>query len=168
VIMGSQSILASYSVAALNPDLLMSAEVDIMPVDADAAEIERLSDHLHGSLGQDSSFQEAFGFHVDGITIDTSVLPQGWVYRLIPAVDPASGATAWCLDPHDLAIAKLIAGRSKDLDLVDRPLGAECHDAAGLVRLPAHHVEPEREMQVVVDVRPVEVGDGGVEVIRAR
>jgi hypothetical protein len=116
--MGSQSILASYSVAALNPDLLMSAEVDIMPVDADAAEIERLSDHLHGSLGQDSSFQEAFGFHVDGITIDTSVLPQGWVYRLIPAVDPASGATAWCLDPHDLAIAKLIAGRSKDLDFV--------------------------------------------------
>jgi hypothetical protein len=118
VIMGSQSILASYPAVTLSPDLLMSAEVDIMPVDADAAEIERLSDHLHGSLGQDSLFQETHGFHVDGITIDTAVLAAGWVDRLIPAVDPASGATAWCLDPHDLAIAKLIAGRPKDIDFV--------------------------------------------------
>lgn len=119
VIMGSQSILASYSATILDPSLMMSAEVDIMPVAADRAEVERLSDHLDGSLGQDSRFQESFGFHVDGISIDTSVLEKCWFDRLIPEVDPSSGATGWCLDPHDLAAAKLIAGREKDIEFVD-------------------------------------------------
>lgn len=119
VIMGSQSILASYSVLTLNRELMMSAEVDIMPVAIDSSEIERLSDHLDGSLGQDSHFQESFGFHVDGISIETSVPPDGWIDRLIPEVDPSSGATGWCLDPHDLAVAKLIAGRPKDIDFVE-------------------------------------------------
>jgi hypothetical protein len=118
VIMGSQSILAAYSPAALDRRLLFSAEVDVMPVAHDAGEIERLSDYLHGALGQDSRFQETHGFHVDGVSIDTSVLPGGWVHRLIPAVDPSSDAVGWCLDPHDLAVAKLIAGRPKDLDFV--------------------------------------------------
>jgi hypothetical protein len=118
VIMGSQSILAAYSPAALDRRLLFSAEVDVMPVADDPAEIERLADYLHGALGQDSLFQATHGFHVDGISIDTSVLPSGWVHRLIPAVDPSSGATGWCLDPHDLAVAKMIAGRAKDLDFV--------------------------------------------------
>lgn len=77
VIMGSQSILASYSTMVLDQEL------------------------------------------VDGISIETSVLPQGWIDRLIPEVDPSSGATGWCLDPHDLAVAKLIAGRPKDIDFVD-------------------------------------------------
>lgn len=118
VIMGSQSILAAYSPAALDLRLLFSAEVDVMPVADDAAEIERLADYLHGSLGQDSLFQATHGFHVDGVSIDTSVLPTGWVHRLIPATDPGSGAVGWCVDPHDLAVAKMIAGRPKDLDFV--------------------------------------------------
>jgi hypothetical protein len=118
VIMGSQSILAAFPTTALDRRLLMSAEIDIMPVAADEDEIERLSDYLHGAAGQDSRFQETHGFHIDGITIETAVLPPEWVHRLIPAVDPSSGATGWCLDPHDLAVAKLIAGRPKDLDFV--------------------------------------------------
>lgn len=119
VIMGSQSILASYSAMVLDSALMMSAEVDIMPIAADRDEINRLSDQLDGSLGQESHFHESFGFHVDGISIETSVLPNGWVDRLIPEVDPSSGATGWCLDPHDLAVAKLIAGRPKDNEFVD-------------------------------------------------
>jgi hypothetical protein len=119
VIMGSQSILASHSAMVLNSELMMSAEVDILPVAANREEINRLSDHLDGSLGQESHFHESFGFHVDGISIETSVLPDGWIDRLIPEVDPGSGATGWCLDPHDLAVAKLIAGRPKDIDFVD-------------------------------------------------
>lgn len=118
VIMGSQSILAAFPASTLDRRLLMSAELDVMPVAADPVEVERLSDFLHGSLGQDSRFQEFHGVHVDGITIETSVLPSGWVHRLIPAVDPGSGATGWFLDPHDLAVAKLVAGRPKDVDFV--------------------------------------------------
>jgi len=119
VIMGSQSILASYSAMVLDSALMMSAEVDILPIASDRDEINRLSDHLDGSLGQESHFHESFGFHVDGISIETSVLPDGWIDRLIPEVDSGSGATGWCLDPHDLAVAKLIAGRPKDNDFVD-------------------------------------------------
>lgn len=119
VIMGSQSILASYSTMVLDSQLMMSAEVDILPIAADRDEINRLSDYLDGSLGQESHFHESFGFHVDGISFETSVLPNGWIDRLIPEVDPSSGATGWCLDPHDLAVAKLIAGRPKDNDFVD-------------------------------------------------
>lgn len=65
VIMGSQSILASFPPKTLDRRLLMSAEVDVMPVARDGGEIERLADQLHGSLGQDSNFQELHGFHVD-------------------------------------------------------------------------------------------------------
>lgn len=119
VIMGSQSILASYSAIVLDSELMMSAEVDILPIAADRDEINRLADHLDGSLGQESHFHESFGFHVDGISIETSVLPDGWIDRLIPEVDPSTEATGWCLDPHDLAVAKLIAGRPKDYDFVD-------------------------------------------------
>jgi Nucleotidyltransferase of unknown function (DUF6036) len=119
VIMGSQSILASYSAMVLDSALTMSAEVDILPVAADREEINRLSDHLDGALGQESHFHESFGFHVDGISIETSVLPDGWVDRLVPETDPSSGATGWCLDPHDLTVAKLIAGRPKDIEFVD-------------------------------------------------
>lgn len=28
------------------------------------------------------------------------------------------GATGWCLEVHDLAVSKLVAGREKDLDFV--------------------------------------------------
>jgi len=130
VIMGSQSVLGSFPPLTLDRRLLMSAEVDVMPVAKDEHEIERLSDFLHGSLGQDSYFQETNGFHVDGISIETAVLPKGWVHRLIPEVDPASGATGWCLDPHDLAAAKLIAGRPKDLDFVQVLIDARLVDPA--------------------------------------
>jgi hypothetical protein len=119
VIMGSQSILASYSAMVLDSALMMSAEVDILPIAADRDEINRLSDHLDGSLGQESHFHESFGFHVVGISSVTSVLPDGWIDRLIPEVDPSTEATGWCLDPHDLAVGKLIAGRPKDYDFVD-------------------------------------------------
>lgn len=97
VIMGSQSILASYSATVLDSRPMMSAEVDIMPIAADAAEVERLSDQLDGSLGQESRFHESFGFHVDGISINTSVLEGSWFDRLIPEVEqgPAQPAGVW-------------------------------------------------------------------------
>lgn len=47
------------------------------------------------------------------------MLEGSWFDRLIPEVEQRSGATGWCLDPHDLAAAKLIAGRAKDIEFVD-------------------------------------------------
>ena len=38
------------------------------------------------------------------------------------------GATGWCLETHDLAVSKLVAGREKDLDFVQGVLRGELVD----------------------------------------
>jgi len=55
---------------------------------------------------------------VSATTVDetTATLPNGWKQRLIglPPGD-TEGVKGLCLDPHDLAIAKYVARREKDL-----------------------------------------------------
>ena len=47
------------------------------------------------------------------------MLPAGWKDRLIPVRNKNTGAgTALCLEIHDLAVSKLVAGREKDLSFV--------------------------------------------------
>jgi hypothetical protein len=48
------------------------------------------------------------------------VLPDGWRERVV-RVETAdtAGAVGWCLEPHDLAVSKLAAGREKDLEFVE-------------------------------------------------
>ena len=46
----------------------------------------------------------------------TASLPAGWDKRLIPICNPnTNGATGWCIETHDIAVAKYAAGRPKDL-----------------------------------------------------
>lgn len=40
------------------------------------------------------------------------------------------GAIGWCLEPHDLAVSKLIAGRDKDFDFVSVMIAARIVSAA--------------------------------------
>ena len=35
------------------------------------------------------------------------------------------GAIGWCLEPHDIAVSKLIAGRDKDFDFVSVMIAAK-------------------------------------------
>ena len=49
----------------------------------------------------------------------TATLPAGWSDRLVPlANDNTGGSIGWCLEVHDLAVSKLVAGREKDLDFL--------------------------------------------------
>ncbi len=50
--------------------------------------------------------------------------------RTTPFKSNTRGATGWCLEPHDLVLAKLVAGREKDLAY------ARAAVAAGIVALP--------------------------------
>lgn len=51
-----------------------------------------------------------------GVSISTAILPTGWEDRLVEFCPPdSSPAAAVCLDPVDLVVAKLVAGRPKDL-----------------------------------------------------
>jgi hypothetical protein len=67
-------------------------------------------------IGQDSLFHETHGYYADPVDEKTAVLPQGWRGRLVnlPPGD-TQGVRGLCLDPHDLAIAKYVARRGKDI-----------------------------------------------------
>jgi len=111
-IVGSQAILGPCPDA--HPELRRSMEVDIAPKNRPDREAV-----VEGSIGELSPFHQTFGFYVDGVDIDGIVLPDGWRERTV-AVDNANtnGIRGLCLDPADLAISKLAAGRPKDLDFV--------------------------------------------------
>jgi len=76
------------------------------------------------AIGVYSPFHESYGYYADPVDEKTSALPRGWRGRLgnLPPGD-TEGVLGLCLDPHDLAIAKYVAGRQKDL-LFNRQLVA--------------------------------------------
>lgn len=62
-----------------------------------------------------SHFHETHGFYVQGVGQGTAVLPASWPERLVRVRNAnTSGRSGLCLEPHDLCVAKLIAGRAKD------------------------------------------------------
>ncbi len=113
VIIGSQAILASFDEASLPSAATRSVEADILPLDdADGSK----ADLIDGVLGELSQFDETFGYHGDGVSIETAVLPKDWGARLIPFKNVnTNGVTGLCLERHDLCVAKLAAFREKDL-----------------------------------------------------
>lgn len=49
----------------------------------------------------------------------TAMLPDGWETRLVKiANDNTNNIVGLCLEPHDLMVSKLYAGREKDIDFV--------------------------------------------------
>ncbi len=120
VIVGSQAVLGQFPQA---PDeLLVSIEADVFSL-RDPAD----NDLIDGSIGEGSPFHQTFGYYAHGVSVGTAVLPSGWRERLVPVRNEnTGGGTGLCLEIHDLAVSKLVAGRGKDYDFV-----------AGLVR---HHL----------------------------
>ncbi len=112
VIIGSQSILASFREFMLPDDATMSAEADILPFDDDD---EAKADKVDGLLGEASHFSAKYGVYADGVSPWTASLPTGWDERLVRIEDPESGAVGLCLHPEDLCVAKVLAGRAKDI-----------------------------------------------------
>lgn len=108
IIIGSQSLHGKYP--DLADDIVRSAEVDLI-AKSHSARTEWLN-----ALGQDSPFHEQFGYYADPVDERTATLPAGWKGRLVnlPAGD-TEGVRGLCLDPHDLAIAKYVARREKDI-----------------------------------------------------
>jgi hypothetical protein len=74
---------------------------------------------IDGAIGELSQFHQTFGYYAHGVDQTTAVLPPGWEDRLIAVRNEnTGGATGWCLEVHDLACAKLVAGRERDADFV--------------------------------------------------
>jgi hypothetical protein len=108
-VIGSQSILGQFPDAPA--EVLVSIEADMYPADR-----PELADLVDGSIGEGSQFHEQFGYYAQGVGPDTAVLPAGWQRRLVSLKNEnTAGVEALCLEVHDLAISKYVAGREKDL-----------------------------------------------------
>ena len=112
VVIGSQAILASYPEP---PDgLLESMEADLYP----ARDPEKSGD-VDGAIGDGSHFHRSFGYYAHGVGPETAKPPDGWQDRLIrleipPRLLSDRRPVAFCLEVHDLVLAKCVAGRDRD------------------------------------------------------
>ncbi len=108
VVIGSQAVLGQFPEAPA--DLLVSIEADVFtfrnPADAEL---------IDGSIGEGSPFHQTFGYYAHGVAEETAILPAGWKDRLVVVRNANTGnGCGLCLEVHDLAVAKLAAGREKD------------------------------------------------------
>ncbi|MFB9715760.1 DUF6036 family nucleotidyltransferase [Arthrobacter methylotrophus] len=113
IVIGSQSILGSFTEDELPAAITMSDAVDIAPFADD--DVGTLADSIDSALGEWSPFHKEFGFYVQAVERETAVLPADWEYRLVGVRNVRTrNSTGLCLDPYDLCAAKLIAARLKD------------------------------------------------------
>lgn len=123
VVIGSQAILGSFP----NPPgtMLFSAEADVYPLN-DPAKAEEID----GSLGDGSYFHGTFGYYAHGVGPETAAAPSGWEERLVRVEIPLraaqeEAAVALCLEPHDLVLAKCVAGRGRDWEFARDAIAAD-------------------------------------------
>jgi hypothetical protein len=109
-IVGSAAILAVLP----NPPegaLTATRDVDVIPPQDD----ERMADRISFVLGEASDFDLEHGYYAQGVTSATpKYAPGTWKARAIPV--RVERYTGWCMEPHDLVLSKLGAGREKDID----------------------------------------------------
>jgi hypothetical protein len=147
VIIGSQSLHGRYP--DLADEILSSAEVDLLAMRSDRAEWLNV-------IGQDSPFHQEFGYYADPVEEGTAILPSGWKNRLVnlPPGD-TEGVRGLCLEPHDLAISKYVAGRDKDRRfnraLVERGIVERARLLALVDETPVPEVVRERIRAFVVE-----------------
>ena len=126
LVIGSQSILGTYDETRLPARATASHEVDIAPLRDDDA--ESLATRLDVVAGEWSEFDEQHGFYIQGASVRTAYLPEGWADRVVE-VRPESGTAAvgLCLEVGDLCAAKLARNAEKGREFVEALV------AAGLV-----------------------------------
>lgn len=108
VVIGSQSVLGQFPAAPA--DLLVSSEADVYP-----RHRPDRADLVDGSIGEGSTFHATFGYYAQGVGPETAILPAGWQERLVRVENANTrGIAGLCLEVHDLAVSKYVAGRPKD------------------------------------------------------
>lgn len=123
VVVGSQAILGSFGEEELPEPAHASIEADVTFFEDYENDKSDLVD-MH--IGEDSQFHSTFGYYAQGVNVEVAVLPAGWRARIVTYSSAATnGATGHCLEPHDLVVSKLVAGRMKDLEFAGALLHAE-------------------------------------------
>jgi hypothetical protein len=146
VVIGSQAILGQFPNAP--PALLVSMEADLFPLHRP----ER-ADLIDGSIGENSPFHELFGYYAQGVGEQTAVLPRGWRDRLVRIVNAnTEGVTGLCLEVHDLAISKHVAGRAKDLEFT-RVLARQGMTESKTLLARLKETEVPKELRAIIEAR---------------
>lgn len=109
VLVGSQAVL----LALEHPSgrLTLSDEIDLYPATA-----PEKADAIDGAIGALSQFHGEFGYHADGVSPETAVMPVDWMSRA--KLHYFGDITAICPDLHDLCVSKCVAMRGKDAEFV--------------------------------------------------
>jgi hypothetical protein len=116
LVLGSQSILGTFDEDDLPPEATASQEADIAFLDDPG---RNKADGVEGIIGEMSTFHQEHGVYAEGVHIDVATLPDGWKDRLVSwELQSSKPAEPHFLEPHDLAVSKLAAGRQKDHDFV--------------------------------------------------
>ena len=137
VVIGSQAVLGQFPDAPVA--LLASMEADLYPLAR-----PELADMVDGAIGEGSRFHQTHGYYAQGVGPETAVLPAGWRKRLVRVENQNTGGTAGlCLEVHDLAISKYVAGRGKDREFTRELARHAMVDRATLLRrLAATRLDP--------------------------
>jgi hypothetical protein len=142
LVIGSAAILASYPDEELPIEATRSEEADLAPFDdPDGSKADRID----GAIGEASPFHTLHGYYAQGVGPETAKLPDGWRSRLVPFEAPGlTSGRGFCLEPHDLAASKLVAGRIKDFEFVEALIELELLDPLLLLSrvnaIPRHEV----------------------------
>jgi hypothetical protein len=141
LVIGSQAILATFDEDELPEETTLSIEADVAFLDDPE---ERKSDLVDGAIGELSPFHDEFGIYGQGVSLSTATLPTGWQERLVAFDDlEAAESNAVCLEPHDLVVSKLVAGREKDYRFARALLDARLISAEVLSARAKHLPGPE-------------------------
>ena len=137
VIIGSQAVLGQFPEAPAA--LLRSMEADLYPLSR-----PELADKVDGAIGEGSKFHQTHGYYAQGVGPDTAILPKGWQQRLVRIENPnTEGIAGLCLEVHDLAISKYVAGREKDREFTRALVRHEMTDKKTLLaRLAITKLDP--------------------------
>jgi hypothetical protein len=145
VVIGSQVVLVEHPDAPA--ELLMSMEVDLYP-----RRRPELAAAIDGALGDGSRFHQTFGYYAHGVGPETVIGATGWeerLRRLELRGHKGEKVIAWCLEMHDLVLAKLAAGREHDYTFVRAAIRAGLVDRdrlrLGVDLMPESHRDQTRE-----------------------
>jgi hypothetical protein len=147
-------VVGSAAILAALPDppagaLTATRDVDVIPPGDD----EQLADRISFVLGEASDFDIEHGYYAQGVSLRTPAFaPTDWPSRALPV--RVADYTAWCMEPHDLVLSKLGAGREKDLEFARDAAGlglVQCEEL--LTRLESVRCTDEHRRQITARVQ---------------
>ncbi|MDB6139589.1 MAG: hypothetical protein JWO94_2661 [Verrucomicrobiaceae bacterium] len=146
IVFGSSSAFGSF------PDLAehiasykQTLDADIVPDPVDQGTYDLLTE----CLGKESAFFDRYGYYADiNGPRAFECFPADFRERLVPLQECPN---VFALEPNDMAVAKLIAGREKDIRLLSILLARGCLEEAA-IRTRLWHLEMDDKLIVRTDL----------------